>query len=602
MSALRCHRSFLLFSLVLFGPNSLLWAEDDLIPEPYSVFVAQEAAYARCGPAGDYYRTDPLKHGQALEVYVETDDGWLGVRPPKDSFCWIPAESVELTGNDQGETIEDRTVAWIGTHLGRARKYRWQVQLAKGEPVTVIGRSEREGPDGPVLWYRIVPPNGEFRWVHRSQVVESSEQLVQALRQADQSGPSANQVQSSRQVRQAGGTDASDSLVRVAGSRGDSHAEKLREVSGDESKALRPLKKDEDVVLDRPIGSGLAEQERPDEWRDEEAYWQAKNQSSRRQARDERAGTSSDGPMVVQANATMGGQSGRRLQELQVAGTAKSLQQVRPDVVPNAAFVSQPRLLDIGSGLAESAPVQRMARDSSWVSGGMRRIDGSRDASRPHGALLASGGSMGIHSTPVAVSPTQIEAIKREAERADANELQLILSRLMASGATSPEVAPVLVAANRIATHAADELSRSRARLIVERVSQYTRVANRRDGNVLLASGTTTSGGISQASYQQTAGGQGVGAASGEDHDAASMPEGFIQQGRLVQVYSVRKNSPPFALTDTTGRTVAYVTPSPGVNLRVHLNNQIRVAGKQGYLHDVDLPHIVVEKAVRGRR
>ena len=56
---------------------------------------------------------------------------------------------------------------------------RWQVQLAKGEPVTVIGRSEREGPDGPQLWYRIVPPSGEYRWVHRDTVVESTESLVE---------------------------------------------------------------------------------------------------------------------------------------------------------------------------------------------------------------------------------------------------------------------------------------------------------------------------------------------------------------------------------------------------------------------------------------
>ena len=46
-------------------------------------------AYTRCGPADDYYRTDPLRQGQELQVYTETDDGWLGIRPPKESFCWV---------------------------------------------------------------------------------------------------------------------------------------------------------------------------------------------------------------------------------------------------------------------------------------------------------------------------------------------------------------------------------------------------------------------------------------------------------------------------------------------------------------------------------
>jgi hypothetical protein len=69
--------------------------------------------------------------------------------------------------------------------------------------------------------------------------------------------------------------------------------------------------------------------------------------------------------------------------------------------------------------------------------------------------------------------------------------------------------------------------------------------------------------------------------------------------GYLVQVYSARSNSPPFALTDTTGRTVAYVTPSPGVNLRTHLNSRINVVGTRGFLTGLNTPHILVTQAVR---
>ena len=82
----------------------------------------------------------------------------------------------------QRSSLKIEQSAWIGTHLGRARTYRWQVQLAEGEPVTVIGKSEREGPDGPQLWYRIVPPSGEYRWIHRDQIVNSSEELVAVMR------------------------------------------------------------------------------------------------------------------------------------------------------------------------------------------------------------------------------------------------------------------------------------------------------------------------------------------------------------------------------------------------------------------------------------
>ena len=147
----------------------------------------------------DYYRTDSLRQGQELEVYVETQDGWLGVRPPENSFCWVPASAIQSEKRGTvGTVIEDRTVAWIGTHLGRAKRYRWQVQLAEGESVTVIGRSEREGPDGPQMWYRIVPPSGEFRWVHRSQVAMSAEELIAAIERNRQSKPAERRERTNR--------------------------------------------------------------------------------------------------------------------------------------------------------------------------------------------------------------------------------------------------------------------------------------------------------------------------------------------------------------------------------------------------------------------
>jgi hypothetical protein len=69
--------------------------------------------------------------------------------------------------------------------------------------------------------------------------------------------------------------------------------------------------------------------------------------------------------------------------------------------------------------------------------------------------------------------------------------------------------------------------------------------------------------------------------------------------GYLVQVYSARQNSPPSALTDNLGNTVAYVTPAPGVNIRHHINSEVTVAGNQGYVQGLNTPHIVANQAVR---
>ncbi len=147
-------------------------AQSDLTADPFVVQVESDGGYARCGPSEDSYETDPLRRGQSLDVYVQTPDGWLGVRPPENSFCWVPADAVEMQNSKQsGTIIEDGTAVWIGTHLEKKPKHQWQVKLATGEPITVISRSKRQGPDGPQLWFRIVPPSGEYRWVHRSQVV-----------------------------------------------------------------------------------------------------------------------------------------------------------------------------------------------------------------------------------------------------------------------------------------------------------------------------------------------------------------------------------------------------------------------------------------------
>jgi hypothetical protein len=52
------------------GPQDDVAAGGEVIDqfEPYDVYVDQEQVVARCGPGGGYYRTDPLRHGQKLEV------------------------------------------------------------------------------------------------------------------------------------------------------------------------------------------------------------------------------------------------------------------------------------------------------------------------------------------------------------------------------------------------------------------------------------------------------------------------------------------------------------------------------------------------------
>ena len=47
---------------------------------------------------------------------------------------------------------------------------------------------------------------------------------------------------------------------------------------------------------------------------------------------------------------------------------------------------------------------------------------------------------------------------------------------------------------------------------------------------------------------------------------------------------------------------MAYVSPTPGLNLRRYLNTQIGVYGKLSYHTGLDTPHLIAERAVQTGR
>ena len=54
-------------------------------------YVHVAKALVRSGPSDSYYETSTLKKGTSLDVYLETSDGWSGIRPTESSHDWIPS-------------------------------------------------------------------------------------------------------------------------------------------------------------------------------------------------------------------------------------------------------------------------------------------------------------------------------------------------------------------------------------------------------------------------------------------------------------------------------------------------------------------------------
>lgn len=612
--------------------------------DPYSVYVDQEEVSARCGPGGQYYRTDPLRHGQRLEVYVETADGWLGVRPPENAFCWVPADSVNVNrSGDLGQVAEAGTLAWIGTHLGKARKYMWQVQLTKGESVQILGRAEREGPDGPQMWYRIAPPAGEFRWVHRDQVVNNPEMLVRGRPQAGESIASgvptvaeqdlaANDSAAPRDLA-ASGELARDGQSRAAEDNGQGLLATAKSIllqraddpAPPETTGNRPasglMTPDEPALLAQqplqrfespgaipltpdaiPLTPGAA----PTADLSASSASFADSQSLAAQIGQTDNAGFPPLPSAEEAAELALAQRRRAAEPAPVMVDPQVRQVAATDRDPGAvqpAAGSQPAAAD-GQPAALPPPAAVGDSDSNWV----------RGSSRDRVAITASAGTAANGGPPSAPA----SAFASLPGDADFDTLQLELSRRMGQSATADAVEPIRQAAARLVAAAASEGEQQRARLLVQRIEQYQAVALRRDAS--RAGGpaadqrgdqpsgraaTTAPASAFRTAAQQSA--QSLVALPASARSDAALPaaatlpavSGAPASGYLVQVYSARPDSPPFALTDARGKTTHYLSPAPGVNLRRFLNQHVTVGGPSGYETGLDTPHVQVQSAAR---
>jgi uncharacterized protein YraI len=143
---------------------------------PYSAFVAANEAAVRAGPGETYYPVLNLKVGDAVEVWRQDPGGWLAVRPPEGSFTWISADFIQQTGEKTGRIVGNEVNARIGTKFSDLRDA-IQVQLSAGDEVDILeSRTLRTG-DQETLWYKILPPAGEFRWIAAKHVVLHPSQL-----------------------------------------------------------------------------------------------------------------------------------------------------------------------------------------------------------------------------------------------------------------------------------------------------------------------------------------------------------------------------------------------------------------------------------------
>jgi hypothetical protein len=132
---------------------------------PYEARIVATGAAVHSGPGDKFYPTDTLAQGEIVEVYREKSGGWLGIRPPSNSFSWVSSADLDIRDDGLAMVNKDDVASRIGSRLS-AKRNAAQVRLRRGEVVEVID-DEMIGEE---QWYKISPPAGEFRWIQASLV------------------------------------------------------------------------------------------------------------------------------------------------------------------------------------------------------------------------------------------------------------------------------------------------------------------------------------------------------------------------------------------------------------------------------------------------
>ncbi len=136
---------------------------------PYTTHVNRDRAWIRSGPGEAFYATGQLNDGESVDVYRHANGGWLAIRPPRGSFSWVAAmhvRPIEKPSLVQVTSVDATTR--VGSQLNSAHNVEY-IHLTQGEILNSLGPRQTLGAS-PTLWYKIAPPSGEFRWIHRDDV------------------------------------------------------------------------------------------------------------------------------------------------------------------------------------------------------------------------------------------------------------------------------------------------------------------------------------------------------------------------------------------------------------------------------------------------
>ena len=553
-------------------------------------------------------------------MHQETDDGWLAISPPNGSFSWLPAaQGLLLPGGRVVEVTEKSAVSWIGTELGTAKQYRWQVKLERGQQLAVLGEQTIADPasGSKALWYKIAPPAGEFRW-------------IQAQATSDQT-PATEQASSSSASGASSATDTNG-------------ADKSEVV---QASAQQPLNTG---VSQRPAAKPrvrqAAPQAMPHQHSDRWAQWHAvefKNGtfSFPGLARmmglpptdPATASAASDDPFDLTANYTRPKSTQRVTPPTPLSPMAEPLDYDPADATVPGSTTSQmavrqsrgwrdPRQLreDRMRGRLDGERIDETALAVNEPNTNDADVmDAGFDSDVEIGTGVVTAAAESRTQSPVNQeqawygidqAPTSQPGRPTTVAQAGLEEVQLELSAMVAGPEHTWNLAPLAERARYFVEHGQNSLQRGQARLLLERIESFSTIAQHSSalgmttpsvapGRAIPASATLDVAKKPASLPATTASWVAPSSNAVSGSAAESSGAKFDATGWLVPVHSSGRDMPTHALTNDAGRIIVYVTPAPGVNLTRFESQPIGVYGLRGYLPQLKSNHIQIQRVVR---
>jgi uncharacterized protein YraI len=159
------------------------------------------------------------------------------------------------------------------------------------------------------------------------------------------------------------------------------------------------------------------------------------------------------------------------------------------------------------------------------------------------------------------------------------DQIEVDLSLMIAQDRSQWNLAGLKRRAESLVEGGADPASRGRARLVLDKIKQFDEAFDAR----------------SLSSQAPKTPAQSLPASTSSISDPR-----YDAQGWLKPVISRKSDKPaaPYAVVDSEGKPVCFISPSPGLNLNRYLNKQVGLYGRRGFLEELKKPHLMAERIV----